>query len=68
VAEIGIDMSRFPSDRHLTAWAGVAPGNNESGGKKLSGKARRGNKYLRRILTLAARAAAQTKATYLRAM
>jgi transposase len=44
VAEIGVDMSRFPSDRHLTAWAGVAPGNNESGGKRLSGKARRGNK------------------------
>jgi transposase len=40
VAEIGVDMSRFPSDRHLTAWAGVAPGNNESGGKQLSGKAR----------------------------
>ena len=68
VAEIGVDMSRFASDRHLAAWAGVAPGNNESGGKKLSGKARRGNKYLRRILTLAARAAALTKATYLRSL
>jgi transposase len=68
VAEIGVDMSRFPSDRHLTAWAGVAPGNHESGGKQLSGKARRGNKYLRRILTLAARAASSTKDTYLRSM
>jgi transposase len=68
VAEIGVDMSRFPSDRHLTAWAGVAPGSNESGGKQLSGKARRGNKYLRRILTLVARAAASTKDTYLRAL
>ena len=68
VAEIGVDMSRFPSDRHLTAWAGVAPGNNESGGKQLSGKARRGNKYLRRILTLVARAASHTKDTYLRSL
>jgi transposase len=67
VAEIGVDMSRFPSDRHLTAWAGVAPGNNETGGKSLSGKTRPGNKYLRRILTLAAYAAANTK-TYLRAL
>jgi transposase len=68
VAEMGVDMSRFPSDRHLTAWAGVAPGNNERGGKQLSGKARRGNKYLRRILTLVARAAAHTKDTYLRSL
>lgn len=68
VAEIGVDMSRFPSDRHLTAWAGVAPGNHETGGKQLSGKTRRGNKYLRRILTLVARAAASTKDTYLRSL
>ena len=68
VAEIGVDMSRFPSDRHLTAWAGVAPGNNESGGKRLSSKVRQGNKYLKRILNLVARAAALTKATYLRAL
>jgi transposase len=68
VAEIGVDMTRFPSDRHLTAWAGVAPGNNESGGKQLSGKARRGNKHLRRILTLVAHAAANTKDTYLRSL
>jgi transposase len=68
VAEIGVDMRRFPSDRHLTAWAGVAPGSNESGGKQLSGKARRGNKYLRRMLTLCARAAASTKDTYLRSL
>jgi transposase len=68
IAEIGVDMTRFPSDRHLAAWAGVAPGNNESGGKQFSGKARMGNKYLRRILTLAARAAAMTKNTYLRSM
>ncbi|MHC4617182.1 MAG: IS110 family RNA-guided transposase [Planctomycetota bacterium] len=68
VAEIGVDMSRFPSDRHLTAWAGVAPGNNETGGKRRSGKTRKGNRYLQRGLVLAARAAARTKHTYLRSL
>ena len=68
VAEVGIDMSRFPSDRHLTAWAGVAPGNNETGGKRRSGKTRKGNRYLQRGLVLAARAAARTKHTYLRSL
>ncbi len=67
VAEIGIDMSRFPSDRHLTAWAGVAPGNDETGGKQRSGKTRKANKYLRRALVLAAHGAARTKNTYLKA-
>jgi transposase len=68
VAEIGVDMSRFPSDRHLVAWAGVAPGNNETGGKVRNSKARHGNKYLRRILALVARAASGTKKSYLRAL
>jgi transposase len=68
VAEIGIDMSRFPSDRHLTAWAGVAPGNNETGGKQRSGKSRKGNKYLRRALVLAAWGAVRSRANYLRSM
>ena len=68
VAEMGVDMTRFPSDRHLAAWAGVAPGNNETGGKQRPTKARQGNKYLRRILTLAARAASHTKDTYLRSL
>jgi len=68
VAEIGVDMSRFPSDRHITAWAGVAPGNNETGGKRRSGKTRQGNKYLQRALVLAAHSAARTKHTYLRAL
>ena len=66
VAEIGVDMSRFPSDRHITAWAGVAPGNNETGGKQRSGKTRKGNKYLRRALTLAAWGAVRSKRNYLR--
>jgi transposase len=67
VAEIGTDMSRFPSAAELAAWAGVAPGNNESAGKRYSGKTRKGNKVLRTTLTQAAHAAAHTKATYLSA-
>lgn len=67
VAEIGADMTRFPSAQHLAAWAGVAPGNHESGGKRLSGRVRHGNQALRRALLQAAKAAAHTKATYLAA-
>jgi len=67
VAEIGVEMSRFPSAQHLAAWAGVAPGNHESGGKRLSGRVRHGNQALRRALVQAAKAAAHTKATYLAA-
>jgi transposase len=51
-----------------TFWAGVAPGNNETGGKQRSGKARKGNKHLQRGLVLAAHAAARTKQTYLRSL
>jgi transposase len=61
-------MSRFPSDRHLTAWAGVAPGNNQTGGKSRASKTRQGNKYLRLGLVLAAHGAARTKHTYLQAL
>jgi transposase len=68
IAEIGSDMSRFPSDRHLTAWAGVAPGNNESAGKRLSGRTRQGNQALKRVLTEAAWAASHTRDTYLSAL
>jgi transposase len=68
VAEIGVDMSRFPSDRHLTAWAGVAPGNNETGGKRRSGEARQGNKYLCSGLVLGAHGAARTKGSYLQSL
>lgn len=67
VSEIGADMSRFPSANHLAAWAGVAPGNNESGGKRYSGKTRKGNRALRVALNQAAHAAARTKDTYLSA-
>jgi transposase len=67
VAEIGTDMSRFPTANHLASWAGVAPGNNESAGKKRSGKVKKGNKPLGVILNQAAHSAAHTKNTYLSA-
>jgi transposase len=67
IAEIGTDLSRFPSARHLASWAGLCPGNRESAGKRLSGKTRKGNAYLRAVLIEAAHAAARTKNTYLAA-
>lgn len=67
VAEIGTDMSRFPTAGHLAAWAGVAPGNNESAGKRRWGKTRNGDPWLRVGLVQAARAAIRTKGTYLAA-
>ena len=67
VSEIGSDMSRFPTADHLAAWAGVAPGNNESAGKRYSGTTRHGDRALTVALVQAAHAAARTRNTYLSA-
>jgi transposase len=67
LAEIGWDMTVFPTHRHLSSWAGLCPGQNESAGKHRSGRTRKGNRWLRRALVLAGHAAAHTKDTALAA-
>jgi Transposase IS116/IS110/IS902 family len=58
-------VAAFPSAAHLASWAGVCPGNNESAGKRHSGRSRRGSKWLTGTVIEAARAAARTRDTYL---
>ncbi len=67
IAEVGFDMSVFPTDRHLSSWAGLCPGNNESAGKHRSGRTRKGNRWLRQTLVRAAHAARYRKDTALAA-
>ena len=66
LAEMGWDMSRFPSDKNLASWAGMCPGNNESAGKRRNGKTRKGSRWLRHALIEAAHGAARTKNKYLK--
>ncbi len=67
IAEVGADLSRFPTAGHVASWAGMCPGNNESAGKRHSGKTRKGNRALRVALTEAAKAAGHTRNSYLSA-
>jgi transposase len=67
IAEIGTDMKVFPSADHLSSWCGICPGNHESAGRQQSGKTRKGNAWLRNVLTQSAWAATRTKDSYFRA-
>ena len=64
ISVIGTDMSRFPTDGHIASWAGLCPGDNESAGKRKSGKTRKGNALLRSTLVTCAHAATRNKKSY----
>jgi transposase len=66
IAEIGVDLSHWPTAQKLAAWAGVCPGNHESARKARSGRTRQGNLYLKSALFLAATTAARTRGSYLK--
>lgn len=68
LAEMGIDMRQFATADHLTAWAGLAPGNNQSGSKRYKAKTREGNRNLRQIMVQIAWAAVRTKGSYAQAL
>jgi|SRR5438270_6725888 len=67
IAELGTDMSAFDSPKHAASWAGLCPGNHESGGKRLSNRTRRGNRWLGRALVQSAWGASRKKDCYLAA-
>jgi transposase len=67
LAEVGLDLTRFPTAGNLASWAGLCPGNNESAGKRHSGRTRKGSPWLRTALVEAAQAASRAKKTYLAA-
>jgi transposase len=67
LAEIGPDMQVFPDEHHLSSWTGICPGNEESAGKRLRSRTRKGNRWLRRALVEAAWAASHTRGSYLAA-
>jgi transposase len=64
IAEIGCDMSRFPTPRHLASWAGLCPGNNQSAGKRKGGRTRKANRWLKGALAQAAWGASRTRRSY----
>lgn len=65
IAEIGVDMKQFPTAGHLASWASICPGQRETGGKRLSGRTRRGNPWLKSALAEAGWAASHSRKTYL---
>jgi hypothetical protein len=66
LAEMGLNMRQYPTHKHLTSWSGLAPGNRQSGGKRYSGRTRKGNRNLATVTVQAAWSAVRTKDTFLK--